>query len=84
MLQLVGFYATEVYWFPRSVIILTWLLTIFLIGGSRLSNRLRWTFKSRQANGQRDPDELKRVLIIGAGDAGKWSYGNSSSGPIWV
>ncbi len=71
VLQLVGFYATEVYRFPRSVIILTWLLTIFLIGGSRLSNRLRWTFKSRQANGQRDPDELKRVLIIGAGDAGE-------------
>lgn len=70
-LQLVGFYTTEVYRFPRSVIILTWLLSMFLIGASRLSDRLRWAFKSRQINGPKELEKIKRVLIIGAGDAGE-------------
>jgi FlaA1/EpsC-like NDP-sugar epimerase len=70
-LQLVGFYFLEAYRFPRSVIILTWLLAMVIIGGSRLWNRLHWFFKNRQINGGKSLEEWEQVLIIGAGDAGE-------------
>ncbi|MDI6704129.1 MAG: nucleoside-diphosphate sugar epimerase/dehydratase, partial [bacterium] len=56
--------------FPRSVIILTWLLSIFTIGGIRVGYRMlnlriqNWTRRVYNPN-------LKRVLIIGAGKAGE-------------
>ena len=55
--------------FPRSVFIIDWLLTIILIGGFRLSARLlmesQWI-----GNNNRAIEGPRRVLIIGAGDAG--------------
>jgi len=63
---------------PHSVSALFWLLTIVLVGGLRFSQRLRQenTIFPTRAKGQ------KKVLIIGAGDAGvlalrelkKWDF----------
>ncbi|MBT9177405.1 MAG: UDP-N-acetyl-alpha-D-glucosamine C6 dehydratase [Firmicutes bacterium] len=52
--------------FPRSVIIMTWLINIAAVGGMRFVVRLGTGLLSRQ-NGHR----TKRALIIGAGDAGR-------------
>lgn len=55
--------------FPRSVLIIDWLLSIIFIGGIRFLLRLIAenvkSFNSSSGNG-----EIKRALIIGAGDAG--------------
>ena len=52
---------------PRSALGIDWLLSLVLIGGSRFALRIL----AEQANTPRDAlREAKRVLIIGAGDAG--------------
>lgn len=52
--------------YPNTVAVLLWLITIFLIGGSRFIGRiLQDTVFSIQL-----PGIPKRVLILGAGDAG--------------
>ena len=50
--------------FPRTVQVLTWFISISLIGGSKLLWRLHWE--------KRTPFKRKgeRILIVGAGDAG--------------
>ncbi len=50
---------------PRSALGIDWLLSLVLIGGSRFALRIL----SEQSNVRRDA-KAKRVLIIGAGDAG--------------
>ena len=50
---------------PRSIIALEWMLNILLIGGSRMVIRL-----SREYGGSR-PSGMKKVLVVGAGDAGE-------------
>lgn len=52
--------------FPRSVLVLDAILTIGLVGGIRFT--LRAVRESRRAG---RPRRLRRVLIIGAGDAGE-------------
>jgi FlaA1/EpsC-like NDP-sugar epimerase len=58
--------------FPRSVIAIDWLITIALIGGSRLTARVldeaQRQRRSSRADGWRARE--KRVLVVGAGDAG--------------
>ena len=51
---------------PRSVYIITWLLLLLLVGGSRLSIRLLTGYLNRPAGG----GKKKKVLIVGAGEAG--------------
>jgi FlaA1/EpsC-like NDP-sugar epimerase len=51
--------------FPRSVILLDWFLNLLFIGGLRFTPRLRRELGKRRIV----PD--KRLLIIGAGDAGE-------------
>ncbi|MDD4753984.1 MAG: nucleoside-diphosphate sugar epimerase/dehydratase [Desulfitobacteriaceae bacterium] len=53
---------------PRSIFILHWLLTIALVGASRLVWRLMrdYGIKMNRSGGL----EAKRVLVVGAGDAG--------------
>lgn len=52
---------------PRSIIFIDWILSIFFTGGLRLSYRIiRRAYQSITL----DEDSLKRVMIIGAGDAG--------------
>ncbi len=52
---------------PRSVFLLSWLLCIFLIGGSRLTWRLIRDYGLKFQNGD---EKGKTVLIVGAGDTG--------------
>jgi FlaA1/EpsC-like NDP-sugar epimerase len=58
--------------FPRSVLIIDGLLTLVLIGGLRFSLRLlprEQGSSKRQALQERTEDQ-RRVLVVGAGDAG--------------
>ncbi len=55
--------------FPRSVLIIDWLLSIFLIGGTRFTIRLVADNISTVSSASRSK-HAKRTLIIGAGDAG--------------
>lgn len=52
----------------RSVLIIDWLVSMVAVGGVRFTLRLLAEFANR-ANDQR-PGRIKRVLIVGAGDAG--------------
>lgn len=55
--------------FPRSVLIIDWILSIILIGGSRFG--LRMLSETRNRNGNNKKLKTSRnALIIGAGDAG--------------
>jgi FlaA1/EpsC-like NDP-sugar epimerase len=56
------FYVAQIH-IPPSVIFINWLLSIFLIGGSRFVVRYYYDIKERYRFG-------KRVLIYGAGDMG--------------
>lgn len=50
-----------------SILTLSWLLNIVLIGGSRLGIRIMHYLLTQM---QRQPNSLTNVLIVGAGDAG--------------
>lgn len=58
-------YTTPIKPLPRSVYILSLLIMIILIGGSRLTWRIIRNYIIKEAS-----TEAKRTLIIGAGDAG--------------
>ena len=51
---------------PRSVFLIDWFVLIIFLGGSRFLYRL-----SREFYSARDRSKGKRILIIGAGDAGE-------------
>ncbi len=53
----------------RSVLVIDWLLSLFLVGGIRLTMRLLAEF-GNQGNDFNAGRRIKRVLIVGAGDAG--------------
>ncbi len=54
--------------FPRATLVIDWLLSLFLVGGMRLSSRLIADSRfSANGNGQTGS---RRVLVVGAGDAG--------------
>ncbi|MEA3375249.1 MAG: nucleoside-diphosphate sugar epimerase/dehydratase, partial [Chloroflexota bacterium] len=62
---------------PRSIPIIDWLVSTPLVGGTRFAVRLiaRHEFPVRLGNSRRHPlkqesDDTKRVLVMGAGDAG--------------
>ena len=52
---------------PRSVFIISWLLTLLFIGGSRLSYRILRRIRNQYFS---DNGELRKIMIIGAGEAG--------------
>jgi FlaA1/EpsC-like NDP-sugar epimerase len=57
--------------FPRSVVVLSWLVNIFSVGGIRFAVRLRQEFRGNGAGHQgRGSSRETRLLIIGAGAAG--------------
>jgi len=58
--------------FPRSVLIIDWLLCLFFTGGIRFSVRFLGEFGMFKGNsGKASPNgKPRRVLIVGAGDAG--------------
>ena len=68
---------------PRSVVLLEWLLSIFLIGGSRLAWRVFRDGRTAWWRGRRG----KPVLIIGAGDGGVLvarELRNHYRGEVWI
>jgi len=59
--------------FPRSVLVIDWVISIVLIGGSRYGLRMLAEMKSRNGNGKsshKPSMKTRTALIIGAGDAG--------------
>jgi len=54
---------------PRSVILLTWILSIFFVGGTRFAYRVLRDNQTKLRNSH-DPKVKKRLMIIGGGDAG--------------
>lgn len=60
------FYIIEVEYFPKSILIIDFLLTLILIVGSRFSVRMFNEMKFGSIYTRR-----KRTLIVGAGDAGE-------------
>lgn len=58
--------------YPRSVSLITWMVTIMLIGLVRMSYRIYRRFKIYgNIIGYHRESKNKRVLIVGAGDAGE-------------
>lgn len=55
--------------FPRSVLIIDWLVSLILVGGLRFTIRLLSESVTQQSMGSPD-GKSKKALIIGAGDAG--------------
>lgn len=74
VIVLIILYTSHIIGFPRSVFVIDWVLTILLIGGIRFGIRLALTnhistllsFRSIQFS-----SSAKKLLIIGAGDAGE-------------
>jgi FlaA1/EpsC-like NDP-sugar epimerase len=59
--------------FPRSVLVIDWVVSIVLIGGSRYGLRMLAEMKNRNGNGKSSTKtslNTRNALIIGAGDAG--------------
>lgn len=55
--------------FPRSALVIDWLLSLFFIGGIRFS--VRYLNEVSSINGRGGPKaKPRRVLVVGAGDAG--------------
>lgn len=57
------------YGFPRTILVIDWLLSILMVGGLRFSLRLMAETKTAPGNGHGN-GRPKPVLIVGAGDAG--------------
>jgi FlaA1/EpsC-like NDP-sugar epimerase len=57
--------------FPRSVLVIDFMLTVILIGGTRFTLRLLAESRANQATvGDNPVRKTQRLLIVGAGDAG--------------
>jgi FlaA1/EpsC-like NDP-sugar epimerase len=54
-------------YYPRSTLPIDWLLSLVLVGGVRFAARI---LAEVQSNGIRPTGRIRRVLIVGAGDAG--------------
>ncbi len=69
---MITLFATDVFTgFPRSVLVIDWLLSILFVGGLRFIFRLVAETTSTAAHGARKTSiQQKDVLVIGAGDAG--------------
>ncbi len=63
------FTSKVIYGFPRSVLVIDWLLSVGFVGGVRFGTRIiaEGIVKSSSS---KPPAKQKRVLIVGAGDAG--------------
>lgn len=55
--------------YPRSILVIDWLLTIILVGGVRFGIRSLWQFAAAVAQGKKG--DKHRILVVGAGNAGE-------------
>jgi len=70
VIMLLLFYNRVFIAFPRSVLVIDWFLSFFLIGGIRFGLRMFAESKNRQLNSLQTTDAPRNTLIVGAGDAG--------------
>ncbi|HEY9076885.1 MAG TPA: nucleoside-diphosphate sugar epimerase/dehydratase [Anaerolineaceae bacterium] len=56
--------------FPRSVLIMDWLLSMFMVGGIRFTLRLLAEMRTQSSTNDHNGHQGKRILVAGAGDAG--------------
>jgi FlaA1/EpsC-like NDP-sugar epimerase len=56
--------------FPRSVMIIDWLLSILMVGGLRFAIRVAAENQSAAAAGHNHSTHTQHAVIVGAGDAG--------------
>jgi FlaA1/EpsC-like NDP-sugar epimerase len=63
--------------YPRSIYVLDWMLLIMLYGGSMLAIRMLREYLQTESSG-------KRVLIIGAGDAGEIMVRDMKNNPQYA
>ncbi len=56
--------------YPRSVPAIDWLLTLFAVAGVRVSIRVLAEARAASVEPARRPSQRKRVLVVGAGQAG--------------
>ncbi|MGE5553665.1 MAG: polysaccharide biosynthesis protein [Betaproteobacteria bacterium] len=74
---------------PRSIFVIEWFLTTFVLGGSRLLVRIAHEANKQQANSGRENCSThagtphKRLLIIGAGDAGAMALREIQHATTW-
>ena len=67
---MVSFLSLELFiGFPRAVLVIDWLLSILLVGGLRFSLRIVSDARTVSST-SKDIRNQRRVLIVGAGDAG--------------
>ena len=68
---MIGLFAMQVFvGFPRSILAIDWLISLFFVGSLRFAFRLLAENKSTAANGTKKKNRHKLILVIGAGDAG--------------
>ncbi len=67
---LVAFPLEGIVFFPRSIFIIDWLLTIFVLLLTRYSTRVALRQHQLLERRQKRPVKTRRALIVGAGDAG--------------
>ncbi len=67
--------------FPIAVYVMGWLLTIFLVGGSRFSVRFMRRLKRKRAVSRGQNSETKRVMIVGAGEMGSMVIKDMKNAP---
>ena len=69
-LTMVGLVSLGLFQVPRSVFVLDWIISILAVGGSRFSLRVLSENQSTAGSQFLKGSVIKRILIVGAGDAG--------------
>lgn len=62
-------YGNVFYSFPRSVLVIDWILSLLLVGGQRFSFRI-FSESTQRSNSLKRTEAVKKILVVGAGDAG--------------
>lgn len=74
-------YGAYIQRFPAAVYVMGWLLTIFLVGGSRFSVRFVRRAKRKRAVSRKQTEGANRVMIIGAGEMGSMVIKDMKTAP---
>ncbi len=62
-------YGRVFYSFPRSVLVIDWILSLLMVGGQRFSFRI-FSESIKRSSSPKKTEIIKQILVIGAGDAG--------------
>jgi len=68
--------------FPRSVLVIDWILSILFVGGLRFGLRILFEGSKNRAVNRQNRDLKKKSLIIGAGDMGAMVAREFQKNPI--